>query len=81
MGRQAATVLYVFTMAIVVVGVDVLFFRNHFWERLAEYEVAISELTLTEIQYVVAAKRAGIGPEDLDRLVALPDEGFGDQFN
>ena len=34
MGRQAATVLYVFTMAIVVVGVDVLFFRNQFWERL-----------------------------------------------
>jgi hypothetical protein len=35
MGRQAATVLYGFTMVIVVVGVDVLFFRNHFWERLA----------------------------------------------
>ena len=35
MGRQGATVLYVFTMVIVVVGVDVLFFRNHFWERLA----------------------------------------------
>jgi len=35
MGRQSATVLYVFTMVIVVVGVDVLFFRNHFWERLA----------------------------------------------
>jgi len=35
MGRQAATVLYVFTMVILVVGVDVLFFRNHFWERLA----------------------------------------------
>ena len=34
MGRQGATVLYVFTMVIVVVGVDVLFFRNHFWERL-----------------------------------------------
>jgi predicted cobalt transporter CbtA len=34
MGRQAATVLYVLTMVVVVVGVDVLFFRNEFWERL-----------------------------------------------
>ena len=35
MGRQATIVLYVLAMVIVVVGVDVLFFRNHFWERLA----------------------------------------------
>lgn len=34
MGRQAATALYVLGMVIVVVGVDVLFFRDHFWERL-----------------------------------------------
>ncbi len=34
MGRQAATVLYVLTMVVIVVGVDVLFFRNQFWERL-----------------------------------------------
>ena len=34
MGRQAATVLCVLTMVVVVVGVDVLFFRDHFWERL-----------------------------------------------
>ena len=34
MGRQAATVLYVLTMVVVVVGVDVLFFRHHTWERL-----------------------------------------------
>jgi hypothetical protein len=32
MGRQA--VLYVLAMVVVVVGVDVLFFRSHFWERL-----------------------------------------------
>lgn len=25
---------YVLTMGVVVVGVDVLFFRDHFWERL-----------------------------------------------
>jgi len=35
MGRQAANIAYVLAMVAVVVGVDVLFFRNHFWERLA----------------------------------------------
>ncbi|HXY80305.1 MAG TPA: hypothetical protein VEH55_02965 [Gaiellaceae bacterium] len=35
MGRPAAGALYVVAMAAVVVGVDVLFFRSHFWERLA----------------------------------------------
>lgn len=34
MGRQAAVALYVVTLIAVVVAVDVLFFRNHFWERL-----------------------------------------------
>lgn len=34
MGRSAALVLYVVFMAVVVVGVDLLFFRNWFWERL-----------------------------------------------
>jgi len=34
MGRQPATVLYLVTMVVVVVGVDILFFRDHVWERL-----------------------------------------------
>jgi hypothetical protein len=34
MGRQAAVVLYVLALVAAVVGVDVLFFRNRFWERL-----------------------------------------------
>ena len=34
MGRQAAAVLYVVLMAAVIVAVDVLFFRQQFWERL-----------------------------------------------
>jgi hypothetical protein len=34
MGRQAAVVLYVLALVAVVVGVDILFFRHHFWERL-----------------------------------------------
>jgi len=34
MGDQAAVVLYVLALVVTVVGVDVLFFRNRFWERL-----------------------------------------------
>ena len=34
MGRQTATVLYVFALVAVVVGVDLLFFRHQFGERL-----------------------------------------------
>ena len=34
MGRPAAIVLYVLALIAVVVGVDILFFRHHFWERL-----------------------------------------------
>ncbi len=35
MGRHAVNVVYVLAMVAVVVSVDVLFFRNHLWERLA----------------------------------------------
>src|SRR6516165_5426263 len=34
MGRQATIALYVLALVAVVVAVDVLFFRHHFWERL-----------------------------------------------
>ena len=34
MGSRAAVALYVLVMVAVVVGVDVLFFRHRFWERL-----------------------------------------------
>lgn len=34
MGRQVSVVLYVLAMVIVVVVMDLLFFRNHFWPRL-----------------------------------------------
>jgi hypothetical protein len=33
-GRNAGLVLYVLVMVAVVIGVDVAFFRNRFWERL-----------------------------------------------
>ena len=34
MGGQAVVVLYVLAMVAIIVGVDVLFFRHHFAERL-----------------------------------------------
>jgi hypothetical protein len=34
MDRQVAALLYLVAMAAVIVGVDVVFFRNRFWERL-----------------------------------------------
>jgi hypothetical protein len=34
MRRQAIVVLYVLALVASVVGVDVLFFRHQFWERL-----------------------------------------------
>ena len=34
MGHQAVVVLYVLALVVVVVGMDVLFLRNRFWERL-----------------------------------------------
>jgi hypothetical protein len=34
MGSRAAVALYVLAMVAVVVGVDLLFFRHQFWERL-----------------------------------------------
>ena len=34
MGNRVAVALYVLAMVAVVVGVDVLFFRHHFWVRL-----------------------------------------------
>jgi hypothetical protein len=35
MGKQVTVVLYVMAMAAVIVGVDFVFFRNRFWERLS----------------------------------------------
>ena len=34
MTRQMSVVLYVVVLVAVVVSVDILFFRNRFWERL-----------------------------------------------
>lgn len=34
MGSRTIAVLYVVSMVVVIVAIDVLFFRNRFWERL-----------------------------------------------
>ena len=34
MRRRPVVILYVLTLVAVVAGVDILFFRHHFWERL-----------------------------------------------
>ena len=34
MGRQVTVVLYVLAITAVIVGVDFVFLRNRFWERL-----------------------------------------------
>lgn len=34
MGSRTATALYIVLMAVVIVTIDVLFFKNRFWERL-----------------------------------------------
>ena len=35
MSRPVVVVVYIVALVAVIVGVDVLFFRGHFWERLA----------------------------------------------
>ena len=34
MGRQASVVVFVVVIAVVIVGVDIAFFKHRFWERL-----------------------------------------------
>jgi len=34
MGRQIAVALYVLAMVAAIVGLNLMFFRNRFWERL-----------------------------------------------
>lgn len=35
MTRQVTTVIYLLAMVAIIIGVDIAFFRNRFWERLA----------------------------------------------
>jgi hypothetical protein len=35
MGKNAGVALYIVAMVVIIVGLDILVFRNHFWPRLA----------------------------------------------
>ena len=35
MGKNAGVALYIVAMIVVIVGLDILVFRNHLWPRLA----------------------------------------------
>jgi hypothetical protein len=35
MGKNAGVALYIVAMVVIIVGLDILVFRNHLWPRLA----------------------------------------------
>jgi hypothetical protein len=35
MGKNAGVALYIIAMVVIIVGLDILVFRNHLWPRLA----------------------------------------------
>ncbi|MFZ2175452.1 MAG: hypothetical protein WAW17_15745 [Rhodococcus sp. (in: high G+C Gram-positive bacteria)] len=72
MGRQAAVVLYVLALVAVVVGVDVLFFRHHFWERLL---VNVGIVLVFVAFYLRFLKGSGAQPPQLQPEVATPIQG------
>jgi hypothetical protein len=55
MDRQVAAVLYVMAMVVVIVGVDVLFLRHRFWERLI---VNIGIVLVFAAFYLIFLKRS-----------------------
>jgi hypothetical protein len=53
-GSKVVVVLYVLAMVGVVVGVDVLFFRHHFWARLI---VNVGIVLVFAVVYLTFLKR------------------------
>ena len=60
MGRHASVVLYVLALVVVVVSVDVLFFRNRLWERLM---VNVGIVLVFWAFYLRFLKPPDLGPE------------------
>ncbi len=58
MGRTTGIVLYVCALVTVVVGVDILFFRHRFWERLV---VNVGIVLVFTTFYLTFLKRACAG--------------------
>ena len=61
MGRQGAVVLYVVAMAAVIVGVDVLFFRNRFWERLIANIGIVLVFAAFYLRFLVSGRTRRLG--------------------
>jgi hypothetical protein len=55
MGRKTGIALYVLALVTVVVGVDVLFFKHRFWDRLV---VNVATVLVFEAFYLRFLKRA-----------------------
>jgi hypothetical protein len=51
-GRQVAVVLYVLAMVAIVVGVDVLFLRHHFWPRLITNVAIVAIFAVIYIKFL-----------------------------
>jgi hypothetical protein len=54
MGRQVGVGLYVLAMVVIIVGVDVLFFRHQLWPRLT---VNVATVVVFGLFYVLVLKR------------------------
>jgi membrane protein implicated in regulation of membrane protease activity len=52
MGKRATVVLYVLALVAVVVGVDILFFRHRFWERLIANVVIVVLFAVFYLRFV-----------------------------
>jgi hypothetical protein len=81
MERRAAVTLYVVAMVAVIVGVDLVFFRNRFWERLtvnigivlvfAAFLLQISEVHDRHVWRKGAVRLCGAG-ETMTQTAPLP---------
>jgi membrane protein implicated in regulation of membrane protease activity len=77
MGRRAAGVLCVVAMAAVVVGVDVLFFRGHVWERLVANLGIVLVFVAFYFRFLRHAQANGRGYHDLRATRASTRGGRG----
>jgi hypothetical protein len=55
--RRPAVAIYVLALVIVVVGVDVLFFRHHVWERLIANVGIVAVFAAVALRLRLAARR------------------------
>ena len=72
MNRQVAIVLYVVAMVAIIVGVDILFFKNRFWERLLANVAIVGGVRRVLLQNSSCARDQGAYP-----FPAMPIAKFG----